>query len=64
MVHKKDAKDWAREKMKGLWTSPMFAFKDDYSLDEAGQRHNVERMIQVKAGGLGFGFSEPWVCTL
>ena len=21
-------------------------------------------MLQVKAGGLGFGFSEPWVCSL
>ena len=64
MIHKKDAKDWAREHMKGLWTSPMIPFRDDLSLDEAGIRHNVERMLQVKAAGLGFGFSEPWVCTL
>jgi 4-hydroxy-tetrahydrodipicolinate synthase len=64
MIGKKDAKDWARERMKGLWTSPMFPFTPDYRLDEAGIRHNVERMLQVKAGGLGFGFSEPWVCTL
>ncbi|MBI3041828.1 MAG: dihydrodipicolinate synthase family protein [Betaproteobacteria bacterium] len=64
MISKKDAKDWARERMKGLWTSPMFPFTPDYRLDEAGIRHNVERMLQVKAAGLGFGFSEPWVCTL
>ncbi len=64
MIHKRDAKDWAREHMKGLWTSPMYAFREDMSLNEAGMRHNVERMLQVKAGGLGFGFSEPWVCTL
>jgi 4-hydroxy-tetrahydrodipicolinate synthase len=50
--------------MKGLWTSPMFPFTPDFRLDEAGIRHNVERMLQVKAAGLGFGFSEPWVCTL
>ncbi len=63
MIHKKDAKEWARATMKGLWTSPMFPFTADYKLDEAGIRNNVERMIQVKAKGLGFGFSEPWVCT-
>ena len=64
MIHKKDAKDWAREKMRGLWTSPMIAFTPDLELDEAGLRRNVERMLQVKAGGLGFGFSEPWVCSI
>ena len=64
MIHKRDAKDWAREKMTGLWTSPMFPFTKDYELDEAGMRHNVERIIQLKAGGIGFGFSEPWVCSM
>ncbi len=64
MIHKKDAKDWARATLKGLWTTPMIPFTQDYKLDEAGIRHNVERMLQVKAGGLGFGFSEPWVCTM
>jgi 4-hydroxy-tetrahydrodipicolinate synthase len=63
MVHKNDAKDWAREHVKGLWTSPMYPFTQDYKLDEAGIRHNVEYMIQSKAAGIGFGFSEPWVCT-
>ncbi|MEI6723737.1 MAG: dihydrodipicolinate synthase family protein, partial [Betaproteobacteria bacterium] len=63
MIHKKDAKDWARENMKGLWTSPMYSFTEDLKINEAGMRLNVERMLQVKAGGLGFGFSEPWVCT-
>ncbi len=63
MVNKKDAKDWAREKMKGLWTSPMYPFKKDFALDEAGIRNNVEYMLSVKSKGLGFGFSEPWVCS-
>lgn len=63
MIHKKEAKEWARETMKGLWTSPMYPFTQDFKLDEAGIRNNVERMLQVKAKGLGFGFSEPWVCT-
>lgn len=63
MVSRKDAKDWAREHMKGLWTSPMYPFKPDGALDEPGIRNNVEYMIKSKAAGLGFGFSEPWVCT-
>jgi len=63
MINKKDAKEWARENMKGLWTSPMYSFTEDLKINEAGMRLNVERMLQVKAGGLGFGFSEPWVCT-
>jgi 4-hydroxy-tetrahydrodipicolinate synthase len=64
MIHKKDAKDWAREKLKGLFTSPMVPFTPDLQLDEAGVRMNVERMLQVKATGLGFGFSEPWVLSI
>jgi 4-hydroxy-tetrahydrodipicolinate synthase len=64
MIHKKDAKDWARATMKGLWTSPMIPFTQDYKLDEAGIRHNVEYMIGAKAAGIGFGFSEPWVLSL
>ena len=58
MIHKKDAKDWAREHMKGLWTSPMYPFTSDLKLDEAGIKNNVEYMLNVKSSGLGFGFSE------
>jgi 4-hydroxy-tetrahydrodipicolinate synthase len=64
MIHKREAKEWARENMKGLWTTPTIPFTADYKLDEAGIRHNVERMIQAKVDGIGFGFSEPWVCSI
>ncbi len=64
MANKKEAKDWARENLRGIWTSPMIPFKKDFSLDEEGIRLNVDRMIAVKSNGLGFGFSEPWVCSL
>jgi 4-hydroxy-tetrahydrodipicolinate synthase len=64
MVHKRDAKDWAREHVKGLWTTPMIPFKPDFVLDQQGIRHNVERMLQAKSDGIGFGFSEPWVLSL
>jgi 4-hydroxy-tetrahydrodipicolinate synthase len=63
MANRKDAKDWAREHMKGLWTSPMYPFTQDYKLDEAGIRGNVEYMLKAKSTGLGFGFSEPWVVS-
>lgn len=64
MANKREAKEWARAHVKGLFTSPVIPFTPDLKLDEAGIRQNVERMIQVKASGLGFGFTEPWVCTL
>jgi 4-hydroxy-tetrahydrodipicolinate synthase len=64
MVGRRDAKDWARQHMKGLWTSPMIPFSADFKLDEAGVRNNVDYMIGAKADGIGMGFSEPWVMTL
>jgi 4-hydroxy-tetrahydrodipicolinate synthase len=64
MVHKRDAKDWAREHMTGLWTTPMIPFAPDLTLDEQGIRHNVERLLQAKCDGIGFGFSEPWVLSI
>lgn len=63
-IKRKEAKEWARENMKGLWTTPTIPFTVDYKLDEAGIRHNVDRMIQAKVAGIGFGFSEPWVCSI
>ena len=64
MANKREAKEWARANVKGLFTSPTIPFTPDFKLDEAGIRSNVERMLQVKSTGLGFGFTEPWVCTL
>jgi 4-hydroxy-tetrahydrodipicolinate synthase len=64
MVNRRDAKDWARENVTGIWTSPTIPFKADLSLDEEGIRHNVDRMVEAKCDGIGFGFSEPWVCSL
>jgi 4-hydroxy-tetrahydrodipicolinate synthase len=63
MANRKEAKEWAREKVKGLFTSPSIPFKEDLSLDEAGIRKNVDYMLKCKVTGLGFGFTEPWVCT-
>jgi 4-hydroxy-tetrahydrodipicolinate synthase len=64
MANKREAKEWAKANMKGLFTSPTIPFTPDFKLDEAGIRHNVEHMLKVKASGLGFGFTEPWVCSM
>jgi 4-hydroxy-tetrahydrodipicolinate synthase len=64
MVNRKDAKDWAREHLTGIWTTPMIPFRPDHSLDEEGIGANVDRIIALKADGIGFGFSEPWVLSL
>lgn len=63
MANRKEAKDWAREKVKGLFTSPSIPFTADLKLDEAGIRKNVDYMLKCKVTGLGFGFTEPWVMT-
>jgi 4-hydroxy-tetrahydrodipicolinate synthase len=50
--------------MTGLWTSPMIPFDTDLTLSDKGIVRNVEYMLAIKASGLGFGFSEPWHCTI
>jgi len=64
MVSRVDAKDWAKANVKGLWTTPTIPFSQDFALDEAGIRKNVDYIVGVKAGGIGFGFSEPWVLSI
>jgi 4-hydroxy-tetrahydrodipicolinate synthase len=63
-VGRAEAKDWARESLHGLWTSPMIPVAPDGSLDVQGIRDNVEYLLQLRVGGLGFGFSEPWYFTI
>ena len=64
MVNRVDAKAWAREKMVGMWTTPTVPFTEDYKLDEAGMKHNIEHLLKTKVNGIGFGFTEPWVMTI
>lgn len=64
MVNRVDAKDWAREKMKGLWTTPAVPFTENYAVDEAGMKHNIEHLLKTKVSGIGFGFTEPWVMSI
>ena len=42
---KLDAKDYARENMRGIWAAALNPFADDLSLDEAGLRANIRHWI-------------------
>jgi 4-hydroxy-tetrahydrodipicolinate synthase len=42
---KNDAKDYAREHMRGIWAAALTPFSDDLSLDESGFRHNIRHWI-------------------
>jgi 4-hydroxy-tetrahydrodipicolinate synthase len=63
-VSNSEAKQWARDSVKGLWTTPMIPMLADGSVDHAGIRANVEYILALDPGGIGFGFSEPWYLTL
>jgi 4-hydroxy-tetrahydrodipicolinate synthase len=63
-VGNNEAKAWARGNVKGLWTTPMIPMAPDGSIDHDGIRHNVEYMLAIGVGGVGFGFSEPWYLTI
>lgn len=38
---RQDAKDWARENMRGIWAAALTPFRADASIDEAGLRSNL-----------------------
>lgn len=42
---KLDAKDYARENMKGIWAAAMNPFREDFSFDEEGLRRNIRHWI-------------------
>ncbi len=42
---KLDAKDYARQNMKGIWAAALQPFKPDLSIDEDGFRHNLRHWI-------------------
>tara|TARA_A100001037_G_C15081835_1_gene604682 strand:- start:1115 stop:1300 length:186 start_codon:yes stop_codon:yes gene_type:complete len=56
MVGRNEAKEWAKEHLKGLFASPPAPFNDEFLLDEMGVAVNTERMIDVGGAGIGFGF--------
>ena len=42
---KLDAKDYARENMKGIWAAAMNPFNEDFSFNEEGLRRNIRHWI-------------------
>ncbi len=42
---KHDAKDYARENMRGIWAAALNPFKPDYSFDEQGFRANIRHWV-------------------
>jgi 4-hydroxy-tetrahydrodipicolinate synthase len=64
MVGRSEAKEWAKEHLKGLFCSPSAPFTPDFALDEQGLAGNVERAIAAGANGVGFGFLDAWGLTI
>ena len=64
MVGRRDAKEWAKAHLRGLYASPAAPFTPDFDLDEVGLVENVERVIATGASGVGFGFLDAWGLTI
>ena len=64
MVGRSEAKEWAKEHLKGLFSSPPAPCASDFSLDEAGVTGNVEWVLSTGASGVGFGFLDAWGLTI
>lgn len=63
--HKSEAKEWARETLRGQWTTLMTPFTPDDELDEPGLRRNIRhiRSLGTRGGGCTWGMGEFWSLT-
>ncbi len=64
MVGRREAKEWGKEHLKGLFSSPSAPFTPDFSLDKAGVVKNIERVVANGASGVGFGFLDAFGLTI
>lgn len=64
MVAGREAKEWAKAELKGLFASPAAPFTSEFALDKTGLVGNVERVIAVGGSGVGFGFLDAWGLTI
>jgi 4-hydroxy-tetrahydrodipicolinate synthase len=56
-----DAKEWAFEHLKGIGTSPLTVFHEDFSLDDEGLAFNTSYLIEkLGVNTIGYGHGEPW----
>lgn len=64
MATAQHAKDFAFERMTGLWTSPLTVFDAKLGLDHDALRSNVDYLIdELGADGLGYGHSDVWTLS-
>jgi 4-hydroxy-tetrahydrodipicolinate synthase len=59
---KSEAMDWARENLRGQWTTLMTPFTPDDELDEDGLRRNIRhvRALGTQGAGCTWGMGEFW----
>ncbi len=62
---KNDSKAWAREKLRGQWTTMITPFTKDDEIDEAGLARNIEHVARLGTAGMGFSWNmgEFWSLT-
>lgn len=62
---KSEAMEWARENLRGQWTTIMTPFTPDDEIDEDGLRRNVKyiRSLGTQGGGCTWGMGEFWSLT-
>ena len=62
---KSESLEWARENLRGQWSTLMTPFTPDDELDETGLRNNIQRVISLGTHGAGFtwGMGEFWALT-
>ena len=62
---KKEARDWAREHLRGQWSTLVTPFTPDDRVDEAGLRTNIRHIRSLGARGAGatWGMGEFWSLT-
>jgi 4-hydroxy-tetrahydrodipicolinate synthase len=63
--HLSEAKEWAREKLVGQWTTMVTPFTSADELDEDGLASNVEHVLRLGTKGMGFSWNmgEFWSLT-
>ena len=62
---KSEAQEWARENLRGQWTTLMTPFTQDDQVDEEGLRANIRhvRRLGTRGGGCTWGMGEFWSLT-
>ena len=62
---KSEAQDWARETLRGQWTTLMTPFTPEDEIDEEGLRGNIRRIrsLGTRGGGCTWGMGEFWSLT-